>query len=185
VRITDGFPDATQVVMADAIKFAYVTAPVITAHPQGRTIKAGSNVTFTVTATGTPPPAYQWRFNGANIAGATSSSFSRINAQTNHTGVYSVVVSNVAGFVSSSNAVLTVVPPMPPRIESITLLPDNRVRLLINGEPGQDYQVQRSSNLSDWGETVVVPNPNGAFEYTDGPVTNQTRRFYRILMVDD
>jgi hypothetical protein len=32
-------------------------------------------VLFAVSAAGDPPLAYQWRFNGSDIAGATSNSF--------------------------------------------------------------------------------------------------------------
>jgi len=55
-----------------------------------------------VTATGTAPLNYQWRFNGTNIANATSSSFTRAGAQTNDAGPYSVTVSNTAGVATSS-----------------------------------------------------------------------------------
>jgi hypothetical protein len=68
----------------------------------------GSNVTFTVTAVGQLPLSYQWRSNGTNINGATASSLVLMNAQLSDGGSYSVVVSNVAGTVTSSNATLTV-----------------------------------------------------------------------------
>ena len=81
-------------------------APAITAQPQGLTISPGSNATFTVTATGTLPLAYQWRFNGTNLSGATQSDFTRTNTQPADLGSYSVVVTNVAGTVTSSPALL-------------------------------------------------------------------------------
>ena len=56
-------------------------APAIAAQPQPVWLKVTSNATFTVTATGVPAPAYQWRFNGTNIAGATDSSYTRTNVQ--------------------------------------------------------------------------------------------------------
>jgi uncharacterized repeat protein (TIGR03806 family) len=83
-------------------------APNITTQPQSQAVTAGSNVTFSVTATGTAPLQYQWRFNAANISGATASSYTRSNVQSGDAGNYSVVVSNSAGSVASSNAVLTV-----------------------------------------------------------------------------
>ena len=52
--------------------------------------------------------AYQWRLYATNIAGATASSYTRNNVQPADAGPYSVVVTNVAGSVTSSNAVLTV-----------------------------------------------------------------------------
>lgn len=83
-------------------------APSITAQPQSQTVSPGSNVTFTVTASGTAPLAYQWLFNNTNIAGATTNSYIVTNAQTTNAGNYSVTVTNIAGSITSSNAVLTV-----------------------------------------------------------------------------
>src|SRR5262249_40993948 len=50
---------------------------------------------------------YQWRLNGANIAGATASACTISNVQSANAGVYSVVVSNACGVVLSSDALLT------------------------------------------------------------------------------
>jgi uncharacterized repeat protein (TIGR03806 family) len=87
-------------------------APTITTQPQSQTVNTGSNITFTVQATGTAPLSYQWKFNGANIAGATNSSLSLLNVQTNNSGTYAVTISNAGGSVTSANAVLTVNPPV-------------------------------------------------------------------------
>ncbi len=84
------------------------TPPVITAQPQSQTVIAGNSATFTVTATGTAQLAYQWRLNGTNIAGATSSSYMRVNAQPADAGAFTVVVTNSLGAVTSSPAALTV-----------------------------------------------------------------------------
>ncbi|NBV35151.1 MAG: hypothetical protein EBR81_15505, partial [Proteobacteria bacterium] len=51
---------------------------------------------------------YQWRKNGGNIAGGTSSTYVIVSAQTTDAGSYSVVVSNSAGSVTSASASLTV-----------------------------------------------------------------------------
>ncbi|MDD1749780.1 MAG: FG-GAP-like repeat-containing protein, partial [Methanothrix sp.] len=82
--------------------------PVITNQPQPQTIFAGQTATFVVGASGTPPLAYQWRFNGTNIAGATDSMLVLTNAQFIQQGLYSVAVSDVVGQTLSSNALLTV-----------------------------------------------------------------------------
>ncbi len=82
--------------------------PFITGHPTNRTVLAGSNVTFTVTAGGTPPFSYQWRFNGTDMPGATAPSLLVPNAQITNAGLYSVQVANPYGSAVSSNAVLVV-----------------------------------------------------------------------------
>ncbi len=90
----------------------YVTnPPSITLDPQSQTVAQGSNVTFTVTADGTAPLAYQWRFGSTNIAGATTNSYTRMNSQPADAGSYCVVVTNAAGSRTSSTATLTVIVP--------------------------------------------------------------------------
>ena len=66
----------------------------------------GAAVTFSVTATGTPPPYYQWWRNGAPIAGATQSSYTASNLQLADSGSqFSCALSNVAGNATSASAV--------------------------------------------------------------------------------
>jgi hypothetical protein len=138
-------------------------------------------VTFTVTASGTPAPAYQWTFNSTNIAGATGSSYTRLNAQLADAGAYAVTVTNVAGSVTSSNAVLAVAAPQPPRFDLISLLPDQRVDLLLSGQAGSSYLLESSSNLLNWSTLATLTNTNGTFEFIDDPATN-AQRLYRARL---
>ena len=85
--------------------------PIIANQPQNQTAPLGYDVTFRVHATGTPPLSYQWQFGNSLIATATNSSLRLANVQVTNAGDYSVVVSNAAGPVTSSNATLTVTPP--------------------------------------------------------------------------
>jgi hypothetical protein len=90
-----------------------ITAPFILLQPQGQIIPSGGTVDFRVFRAGTAPMAYQWRFNGTNLPGATTSSLSLTNVQVSDAGNYSVVLSNSAGKLTSSNAFLTVAVPPP------------------------------------------------------------------------
>jgi hypothetical protein len=83
-------------------------APSITAQPQSREVVQGTNVSFTVTATGTSPLSYQWCFDGAALAQGTNATLALTNVQGTNSGSYSVIVSSPFGSVLSSNAVLTV-----------------------------------------------------------------------------
>ena len=85
-----------------------IPPPVITSQPQSLGVMAGSNATFSVGASGTPPLAYQWRLNSTNLAGATNFFLSLTNVQYMHVGLYSVAVSNLGGVVVSSNSDLAV-----------------------------------------------------------------------------
>jgi len=104
-----------------------VLLPQITTGPTNQTVGVGTAVTFVVAATGTPPLTYQWQVQGTNltwtnlvnggtnlvgggvhISGATNTTLTISNPQTNDGGNYQVIVTNYAGSVTSSVAVLTV-----------------------------------------------------------------------------
>lgn len=86
------------------------SGPLITTQPSNVTVIQGGPASLTVTGTN-GPLAYQWFFNGTNsITGATNSALSFTNAQTNLNGNYSAVASSISGSVTSSNALLTVIP---------------------------------------------------------------------------
>jgi hypothetical protein len=82
------------------------TAPLITSQPTGQSQVPGFNATFTVGTGGTPPLYYQWQFNGTNLFGATTSAYTVTNVQAGNLGDYSVVVTNGAGSIVSSDAPL-------------------------------------------------------------------------------
>ena len=92
-------------------------APTITAQPAAATATEGGPATFTVVATGTAPLAYQWQRNGAAISGATTASYTAPAVALGDNGAqYSVVISNSAGSVTSSSALLTAQAAAPPAI---------------------------------------------------------------------
>ena len=96
-------------VISDAVQLS-VNDPVTFAVPlASQSANVGSTVTFSVAPAGTPPLSYQWRKNGINIAGATTSSYVIPSISLASSGTYSVWVKNIVGAVVSSNAVLNVV----------------------------------------------------------------------------
>ena len=83
------------------------TPAFIVSNPASLIVPRSSNAVFAVVAQGTPPFSYQWQFYGTNISDATNATLT-LNAITwTNDGVYSVVVSNAYGTVTSSNATLT------------------------------------------------------------------------------
>jgi hypothetical protein len=82
--------------------------PSIVAQPLSQGTELGSNVTFSVTAGGTPPLAYQWSFNSARILGATNAELNLTNVGSGVAGTYAVSVTNALGSTNSSNAVLSI-----------------------------------------------------------------------------
>lgn len=93
-------------------------APVITTQPVASLAgTSGGTATLSVIATGTPAPTFQWLKNGQTMAGWTSASLTFAALTSNDTATYKVVVSNVAGTVTSTDAQLTVpstTTPLPP-----------------------------------------------------------------------
>ena len=95
-----------------------VEKPAISIPPASQSVVTGSSATFTVTATGGAPLAYQWKKNGTDISGANSSTYTTpATSMGDNAAVFAVVVSNSAGTATSSDATLTVTAaPMAPAI---------------------------------------------------------------------
>jgi hypothetical protein len=85
--------------------------PTITFPPQSQTAEVGSSVWLYVNATNTLPLSYQWFFNGTlAITGSTTNcALLLTNVQPSQAGAYTVVVTNIAGAVTSSPAMLNVI----------------------------------------------------------------------------
>lgn len=101
--------------MNEDYSFAFTTvvpvAPTIATHPAPQTVTLGGTATFAVGVNGTAPFTYQWRKGGQPIAGNASAATATLtlnNVQAVDAGSYDVVVSNLAGNVTSNAAPLTV-----------------------------------------------------------------------------
>jgi hypothetical protein len=101
------------------------TAPGFSTQPANQSVTAGQTATFSVTATGTAPLAYQWQKNSSNITGATLPSYTTPATVSGDNGAtFRVMVTNSAGSAMSNPATLTVTAaPVGP---SITTQPANQ-----------------------------------------------------------
>jgi hypothetical protein len=98
-------------VTSSAASLAIVSAsPFVTTQPSGQTVIAGASITLAVTATGNPVPSYQWRRDGAVIAGATTASLALNSATREQAGSYTVTITNSAGTMTSIPALVVVTP---------------------------------------------------------------------------
>jgi sugar lactone lactonase YvrE len=78
-----------------------------------QTVQSGQTATFSATATGTGPLSYQWQRNGTAISGATGATYTTAATVPSDSGaVFTVVVSNSAGSVTSAPATLSVTVPV-------------------------------------------------------------------------
>jgi hypothetical protein len=114
------------VAQSTGAELTVVSPPVITLQPVDGTGLAGTNITLSAAAIGTPPLSYQWLFEGTPIASATSPWLNLNNAQASQSGNYSLLVSNVYGVTESSNALVTVLESAP----YILTQPTNRSAIL-------------------------------------------------------
>ena len=156
--------------------------PTIITQPVAQSVVASNAVTFSVEANGTAPLRFQWRKAGAAIAGATNANLIIASAKTNDAANYSVIVTNLAGSVTSSNAALTVF-----TMPVFTLQATNRgaklasttiFRAAVSGTLPMNYQwFKNGSALADGGNisgsasnvlTVanVTTNDAGAYSLT-------------------
>ena len=87
--------------------------PNILTQPLGQTLMSWSTLDLLVGVDGSLPMAYQWFFGTNGILLATNSTLHLTNVQTWQAGPYTVVVTNVYGGVTSTPAILQVIPVVP------------------------------------------------------------------------
>jgi hypothetical protein len=153
--------------------------PAITAQPNSQKAIVGTNVTFRVTTTGTSPLAYQWAFDGTNLAGATTDMVLLTNVQPAQAGSYAVVITNMAGSITSGVASLTVLVPI--AISSVSLA-SPAVSITFPSEAGLSYLLEYKTFLDDptWTPlSPAVPGTGGVMTLQDtNPPANS--RYYRL-----
>lgn len=93
---------------SDTVTVQLATVPVISVQPSSQNVLLGSPLSLSVTASGIPDPSYQWRKDGQDVEGATSSIFTITATSKEDAADYDCVVSNIAGNVTSSAATVII-----------------------------------------------------------------------------
>ncbi len=151
-------------------------APSITTQPANQTVTAGQTASFSVTATGTATLSYQWNKNGTAISGATSSGYTTPATATSDNGaLFTVVVSNTPGSVTSGVATLTVnAAPVAPSIttqpasQTVTTGQTASFSVAATGTAPLTYQWQKNSvaisgaTSSSYTTPATASSDNGA-----------------------
>ena len=155
-------------------------APSISAQPQPQTVTAGQSATFSVTASGTPTPSYQWFKNDTAIALATSSSYPLTNVKANDAGTYKVTVINgILPNDTSSGAVLTVNSiTIQPQSDTVTVGDSVTFTATITGTPPVSYQWNKDgtpipgATSSSYSITSVQTTDAGTYFVTESNGTS-------------
>lgn len=140
-------------------------------------MQPGTNITFSVTATGTAL-SYQWRKGGVAIPGATGSSFTINSVQFADAGSYTVLVSNALSTATSAAAVLKVL--VPPQGLTITVT-GSTASISFQSLSGLNYALEYKTHLADaaWISLAPVPGNGGTLTLND-PSASVATRFYRV-----
>jgi len=132
-----------------------MAASLVLAGSDDVTVAQSSNATFSVNLPAGGTYTYQWRFNGANIVGATNSSHTVANVQLANAGNYSVRAVNSSGCALNYSAILTVISPLTNSPDSV-LAPANLA----------DWWAEEGNGIDIFG-AVNVAAQNGIY-YTNG-----------------
>ena len=129
-----------------------VGPPAVVVQPQDRSVVIGATATFGVTAVGSRPLTFQWRKEGQPIPGATATNHTIIGVQSNHFGMYDVVVNNASGSVTSRLATLDLAIPLvirqAPLSQSVVVGGAVTFSLEISGQPPPfSYEWRKTSPL--------------------------------------
>ncbi len=114
-------------VTSSVAKLVVIDPPTIIQQPTNLTVNAGGTAVFAVTAGGTLPLSYQWQENGfpltdgGSISGSATPILTLTSVTLSNMANYSVVVTNAAGSITSSNASLTVDAPPTITLQPISL----------------------------------------------------------------
>jgi hypothetical protein len=150
------------------------TPPAISKHPQTQTAEVGSSLTLDVTADGSNPMTYQWLFNGsAALCGPSADCHLQLtNLQPELAGAYSAVVTNLGGAVTSSPALLSVVP----LVERTAV-----AEITLSGQVGSSLRLEYTADLAlvNWMPLDTVTLASSPQRYFDLSTPLPPQRFYR------
>lgn len=147
-----------------------LTPPTITQHPINRTACPGDSLVLAVAATGSLPLTYRWRKDGMDLTdgggygGVATSMLSITGAGSTHAGLYSCLVANALGSVSSNQAELIVWTVFTitarPQPQTVFTAQNASFAVEATGEANLNYQWQKDGvNLVPGGQYPGVNTP--------------------------
>jgi len=150
-------------VTSNGVSLTIQEQPEVVTDPVSQTVCENTGVTFTVDAGVTTSPTYQWRKDGSNIVGATSSSYTIASTSPADAGNYDVVVSSGVGCGAdaiSAAATLTVraIPTIVAGSGSFTVCANSSQSYSVPNVPGDSYlwSVVGGAIVSGAGTNTIV-----------------------------
>ncbi|MBL9139439.1 MAG: immunoglobulin domain-containing protein [Verrucomicrobiales bacterium] len=159
--------------------------PQILQQPQSQSVAAGSDVVFSVQATGGGSLDYRWQKGEADLAGQNGATLRLTSVTTADAGRYRVLVSNADGSVTSAEAVLTVqavTPPAELRLTSVRAAAADRLEMRYASEAGRDYRIEASEDLRVWAEVGQSVGQDGETLASVILSKTEARRFFRVRL---
>lgn len=137
--------------------------PTVPNPPSSQTAEIGAQVRLAVRAAGEPPLVYQWICNETNVLiSATNPVLELDNVEFSRSGSYTVVVTNAGGAVTSTPAMLSVIPAVERRmVPALTLV----------GQPANALNLDAAD--------VVAPGPNWA-AFDSVLLTNSSQWYFDL-----
>jgi hypothetical protein len=155
--------------------------PTITSQPQNRIVAPGQNASFAVTASGTAPLTYAWRFEGTNLPSGTTNPLTIVNCQAAHAGSYDVILANPVGSVTSAVATLALA--APPVLITPQLVLNGQMRFTLSGRTGLSYAIETTTNMMDWTQTRSYTNITGDVTFTETNALSAPFRAFRARLL--
>jgi VCBS repeat-containing protein len=158
-------------------------APSITAQPQGQSLTAGAQASFSVAASGSAPFTYYWRCNGKSLACSNSPTLTLNGVQSANAGDYSCLVSNAAGAVPSQVVTLAVSTPAPVvSMDSNSGMKPEGFKFGFSITAGATYVVMASTDMKNWTPISTNLAAGSVVTFTDPEAANHPNRFYRVAV---
>jgi hypothetical protein len=156
-------------------------APTISSSPSNVTVTIGASFSLGVSVSGTSPISYQWYKDGAVIAGATSSSYSKSAAQASDAGAYKVIASNPQGTATSATALVTVTNA---QAQVITSMPSMLSVRAGQSFPGMGVQTSGSGTRTyQWmKDGVAIPGATDSSYYPYRTIASSDAGLYTVVV---
>jgi hypothetical protein len=189
VIATAGLISHTTTVALTLNGVAPANTPPVLAAISDYTVNVGQTVAFTASATDTDQPPQTLTFsllsaptNASLNASSGAFSFRPLASQANATNPISLEVTDSGTPPMSATQSFTVtVNPLPqPQFSSVGWS-NGHFGMQVSGQSGPDYEIQTSTNLTQWTSVFTTNSPAMPFSLQDITATNLAR-FYRVVV---